>query len=376
MIPPGSTIGMLGSGQLGRMFVHAAQAMGYRVHVYSPEANAPAGQAADQESVGSWDDHDAIRAFATQVQVVTLEFENISAAAANVLSEVVPVRPGPNVLHVAQNRIREKTTISSFGLPVPDFAVIESVDDVVSFLEKHAEHGAVLKSAESGYDGKGQARVKNAGEAADGLAAVGTGPVIIEEFVPYRFEASVISARSPRGEVRSYEPFVNAHANHILDVSVSPSPLISEDLRARLVDAAENLMQSLEVVGVLCVEFFYSEDDRILINEVAPRPHNSGHLTIEGCVTSQFEQQVRAVCDLPLGSTKPVRPTAMANLLGQHLPQGPIPAELFTEPNVKLHLYGKAEARPARKMGHITATGETAEAAESAVRAARDRIAP
>ena len=374
MIPPGSTIGMLGSGQLGRMFVHAAQAMGYRVHVYSPEGNAPAGQAADVETVGAWNDLDAIRAFANQVQVVTLEFENIPADVVDAISAVVPVRPGENVLKVAQNRIREKTTFSSFELPVPDFAVIECVDDVIAFLERHTEHGAVLKSAESGYDGKGQARVKTAAEAADALAAVGTGPVIIEEFVPYRFEASVISARSPQGEVRSYEPFVNDHANHILDVSVSPSPLITEELRTRLVDAAENLMQSLDVVGVLCIEFFYSEDDRILINEVAPRPHNSGHLTIEGCVTSQFEQQVRAVCDLPLGSTDSVAPTAMANLLGQHLPEGSIPSDVFIEPNVKLHLYGKAEARTGRKMGHITATAASAEDAEAAVRTARDRL--
>jgi 5-(carboxyamino)imidazole ribonucleotide synthase len=373
MIEPGGTIGMLGSGQLGRMFVHAAQQMGYRVHVYSPDANSPAGQAANKEIAAAYNDTDALRSFASEVDVVTLEFENIPTDTIDIVSEIVPVHPGRNVLNVAQNRIREKTTIRSFGLPVPDFAVVESADDIVRFLANHEKHGGVLKSAESGYDGKGQARVETADSAAAALESIGHAAAIIEEFVPYQFETSVISARSPRGEVKSYAPIVNMHHNHILDISIAPSPLISAKLSAELVDIAENLMTSLEVIGVLCVEFFYANDGRILINEIAPRPHNSGHLTIEACVTSQFQQQVRAVCDLPLGSPTLVQPAAMVNLLGQHLsPHQPNFEKLFARPNTNLHLYGKAAPRDGRKMGHITVTAADASAAEAEVRAARE----
>ncbi|MFK7820394.1 MAG: 5-(carboxyamino)imidazole ribonucleotide synthase [Planctomycetaceae bacterium] len=375
MIEPGGTIGMLGSGQLGRMFVHAAQQMGYRVHVFSPDADSPAGQAANKEIAAAYDDFDALREFAESVDVVTLEFENIPTDTVDAVSEIVSVHPGRNVLSVAQNRIREKSTIRSFGLPVPDFAVVESANDIVAFLANHEQHGGVLKSAESGYDGKGQARVETADSAEAALSSIGHAAAIIEEFVPYQFETSVISARSPRGEVRSYAPIVNMHHNHILDVSVAPSSLISASLAAELIEIAENLMSALEVIGVLCVEFFYAEDGRILINEIAPRPHNSGHLTIEACVTSQFQQQVRSVCDLPLGSTEIVRPAAMVNLLGQHLaPSKPNFESLFTRPQTNLHLYGKSEPRDGRKMGHITVTADSAETAESEVRATREEL--
>ena len=377
MIEPGSTIGMLGSGQLGRMFVHAAQRMGYCVHVFSPGEDTPAGQAANLEVSADYDDHEAARKFAQHVDVVTLEFENIPVATVDAIAEVTPVHPGSDVLQIAQNRIREKSSIRELGLPVPDFAVVESKDDIARFLKRHAEFGAVLKSAEAGYDGKGQARVTVESDPAAALNSIGTTEAIIEEFVPFDFELSVISARSASGEINSYEPIENAHHNHILDVSVTPSPRITARLRTEVLEITNSLMESLKVVGVLCVEFFHAEDGRILINEIAPRPHNSGHLTIESAVTSQFEQQVRAVCDLPLGSTEQLQPAAMANLLGQHLP-GESPGGyqcLFEFPTAKLHLYGKPGTRANRKMGHITVVDQAAEAARAIACEARNALA-
>lgn len=375
MITPGSTIGMLGSGQLGRMFVHAAQQMGYRVHVFSPGNDTPAGQAANLEITANYDDFDACRAFAEQVDVVTLEFENVPVATVDKIAEIAPVHPGRHVLEVASNRIREKTTIKSFGLPVPDFGVVESPEDALAFFKINREHGAVLKSAESGYDGKGQARVESVDDAEPALQSIGNVSAIIEEWVPYEFELSVICGRSASGEVRSYEPVVNMHHNHILDVSIAPSPLVSAELRDQVIDIAESLMESLNVVGVLCVEFFHAKDGRILINEIAPRPHNSGHLTIEACVTSQFEQQVRAVCDLPLGSTQLIRPAAMSNLLGQHLPTTEDQYEqLFSWPSAKLHLYGKEGSKRDRKMGHITVTSDCPDTAAEHAREARTAL--
>ncbi len=372
MIKPGSTIGMLGSGQLGRMFVHAAQQMGYGVHVYSPGTNTPAGHAANLEITAAYDDLDACRTFARQVDVVTLEFENVPVETVEAISDITPVHPGRQVLEVARNRVKEKTTLQNLGLPVPDFAVVHKAEDAVEFVKSRGELGAVLKSAESGYDGKGQARVRSADDAAETLESIGGGPAIIEEFVPYDFELSVISSRSSTGEFRSFDPILNMHENHILDVSVSPSSRVSPQLRAELVEIAESLMASLDVIGVLCVEFFFTKDGRVLINEIAPRPHNSGHLTIEACVTSQFEQQVRAVCGLPLGSTELITGAAMANLLGQHLPDADVQFERLMQcPTAKLHLYGKVQPNVNRKMGHITVTAECADTAEAQVREAR-----
>ena len=375
MIQPGSTIGMLGSGQLGRMFVHAAQQMGYRVHVFSPDAETPAGQAADKEISAAYDNLEAVRNFAERVDVVTLEFENIPSATVDAISELVAVHPGRNVLEIAQNRIREKTTVQSLGLPVADFAVVQSADQVAEFVRQHPDYGAVLKTAEAGYDGKGQARIATSADVDTALQSIGNAPAIIEEFVPYDFEMSVITARSSTGEICSYDTILNHHHNHILDVSVAPSAKISRELNERLIEIAQNFVNALEVVGVLCVEFFHTPDDRVFINEVAPRPHNSGHLTIEACTTSQFQQQVRAVCGLPLGSTELVRPAAMANLLGQHVADaGERFHSVLTQPNARLHLYGKAAPNHNRKMGHITVTADDASTAESQVIQARDSL--
>ncbi len=374
---PGGTIGMLGSGQLGRMFAFAAHRLGYHVVVYSPDANSPAGQAADREFAAAYDDEDRLREFARQADVVTLEFENIPLTTVKVVEEFAPVRPGPNVLAVAQNRIREKSTLRDAGLPVPKFVAVESSENIIAFLASQTrDQRGVLKSAEAGYDGKGQTIVEGSTDADAAWQRIGNASAIIEELVEFDCEVSVIGARGIDGRIECFGPVLNYHSNHILDVSVAPAVGVAEHLKREAVEITQAVLETLDVIGVLCVEFFVTTDGRLLINEIAPRPHNSGHLTIEAAVTSQFEQQVRAVCGLPLGSMQQLVPAAMANLLGDHLLPGPVPwKRLLAEPNVKLHLYGKAAARIGRKMGHVTATASQPEDAERIVREARDLLA-
>jgi len=376
-IPPGATIGLLGSGQLGRMFAGAAHQLGYRVHVFSPDADSPAGQVSEQEISSPYDDVDALTKFAQHVDIVTLEFENIPLTAVNAIERFVPVRPGPDVLAAAQNRIVENSSLRKAGLPVPVFATVAGPNDIRTFLSRpNATAQAVLKSAEAGYDGKGQTRVSTSDDAADALSRIGTSNAIVEELVNFQLELSVIGARSPDGHIQCFGPIVNDHQNHILDVSVAPAEGIDPGICAEAIEITRCVLEHFDVTGVLCVEMFLTTDGRLLVNEIAPRPHNSGHLTIEACVTSQFEQQVRTVCGLPLGSMELLRPAAMANLLGDHLaaPTTDVTAALQS-PDVKLHLYGKRDPRLKRKMGHITATAATSTVAESLVRAARRAIA-
>lgn len=369
-ILPGATIGVLGSGQLGRMFAIAARQMGYRVHTFSPDYDTPTGQVADWETQADYEDLDAVRKFAQSVSVVTFEFENISARAAEAAAAYAPVRPSGNALYTTQHRLREKTFLTNAGFPVVPFRAVRSLDGLNAAL---VELGApaVLKTAGWGYDGKGQAKIHSAADAEKAWQSVGTDEAVLEAFVDFQCEVSVVAARSLSGELADYGPIQNQHANHILDVSIAPANVPPEVAR-EATTIARAVLEALDVVGVLCVEFFVTSRGTLLINELAPRPHNSGHLTIDASATSQFEQQLRAICGFGLGSTELLRPAAMANLLGDIWQAGEPDWEAVSRlPGVKLHLYGKEQPRPGRKMGHLTALAETAEIAVERVRHAR-----
>lgn len=374
-ILPGATIGVLGSGQLGRMLALAARRMGYHIHTFSPETDTPTGQVADLEVVAAYDDLDAVRDFARGVAVVTFEFENVSAAAAQAAEEHASVRPGGAVLHTTQHRLREKTFLARAGFPVTPFRSVRSLDDLHQALRALGVP-AVLKTAGFGYDGKGQVKIASPAEAEDALQALGGQEALLEAFVDFEREVSVVAARGLDGTFVHYGLIENSHRHHILDVSLAP-PALPPALTAEAVEIARGILEALEVVGVLCVEFFLTRAGKLLVNELAPRPHNSGHLTIDACVTSQFEQQLRAVCGLPLGSTEQLRPAAMANLLGDLWQAGePDWAAACAFPAVKLHLYGKQLPRPGRKMGHVTALAEGAAEAAQMVQAARAALTP
>jgi 5-(carboxyamino)imidazole ribonucleotide synthase len=359
---PGSTIGVLGSGQLGRMFAIAARRMGYRVHTFSPDSDTPTGQVSDEEISKPYDDLDAVREFARAVSVVTFEFENVPAPTAAAAAEFAPVRPDGSVLHTTQHRIREKTFLTRAALPVTPFRIIHSSDEIAPAL---GELGcpAILKTADFGYDGKGQFRIDRAEQAATAWQAIGARDAVLEAFVPFEREVSVVAARAIDGSFAHYGVIENDHKRHILDVSMTPGRVSSKTARDAE-EMARAVLEKLGVVGVLCVEFFVISGGRLLINELAPRPHNSGHLTFDACLTSQFEQQLRAVCGLQLGSTELLRPAAMANVLGDLWGRGePDWTAAAALADVKLHLYGKLEPRPGRKMGHLTALAAVGEAA-------------
>jgi 5-(carboxyamino)imidazole ribonucleotide synthase len=353
-ILPGATIGVLGSGQLGRMFAMAATRMGYRVHTLSPDEETPTGQVAELEITAQFDDLDAIRTFARNVDVVTFEFENVSAAAAEVAGEHAPVRPSGHILHITQQRAREKGFLADGGFPVTPFAHLRSTQDLADAL-RQVGVPAVLKTASFGYDGKGQRKVGSLEDAQAAWDEMGRPEAVVEAFIDFEREVSMIGVRGANGWVVTYGLVENTHRDHILDTSVYPSA-VSARIEQEATDIVRRLLERLDVIGVLCVEFFLTRDGTLLINELAPRPHNSGHLTIDACVTSQFEQQVRAVCGLPPGSTELLRPAAMVNLLGDLWEGGePDWAAASLVFGVKLHLYGKAEPRRGRKMGHMTA---------------------
>ena len=369
---PGSTIGVLGSGQLGRMFAISARRLGYRVHTYSPDRDSPTGQIADEEIDAPYEDLDRMREFASAVDVVTFEFENVPAATADAASQCALVRPAGDVLHTTQHRLREKTFLRKHGFPVTRFERIASDDDPKRVVPEFGP--AILKTAGFGYDGKGQYRVKSLEEAEAAWAAMGRQEAVLEAVVDFAAELSVVGVRGADGDCVFFAPSINAHVNGILDVSSAPAPFDPAVAR-RAEEITRGLLNELSVVGVLCVEFFLTRGGELLVNELAPRPHNSGHLTIDACITSQFEQQVRAVCGLPLGSTEMLRPAAMANLLGDVWGNGePDWLAALALPELKLHLYGKTDPRPGRKMGHLTATANTAADAERLVREARTRL--
>ncbi len=376
LIAPGSTIGVLGGGQLGRMFAMAARRLGYRVHTLAPEHDTPTGQIADVEIVASYDDLDQVRAFAGGVDVVTFEFENVPAAAAAAAEEHAIVRPSGHALQVAQHRLREKTFLKDRGLPVTPFAAIRCAADVAPAL-RTVGRPAILKTAAFGYDGKGQRPIGREAEEADVLTAwqaLGGTEAILEAFIDLDREISVVAARAADGTIAPFVPIENVHRHHILDVSVAPSN-VAPAVCAQAVEVTRAVLEALDYIGILCVEFFVARDGRVLVNELAPRPHNSGHLTFDACRTSQFEQQVRAICGYPLGSPELLQPAAMANLLGDLWTSGePAWANALAFPDVKLHLYGKTTPRPGRKMGHLTALAATPDAARTRVVPARQAL--
>lgn len=376
VVPPGSAVGVLGSGQLGRMFALAARRLGYRVHTFSPESDTPTGQVADVEITASYDDLDAVRQFARGVKVVTFEFENVPAACVTAAEEAAPVRPNAQALHISQHRLREKQFLSQKGFPVAAFRHVQNLKELTDALQALGAP-AVLKTAGFGYDGKGQRVIRKPEEAADAFAALGGREAVLESFIDFSCELSVVAARSVNGAVTDWGAIENAHANHILDLSVSPAVTPTARQSAEAVKIAHEVLRALDVVGVMCVEFFLAKNGRLIINELAPRPHNSGHLTIDASVTNQFEQQLRAVCGLPLGATDFFAPAAMANLLGDLWAKGePVWQRALVLPDVKLHLYGKAEARPGRKMGHLTALARTAAEARDLALTARRALSP
>lgn len=376
MIGPGSTIGILGAGQLGRMLAVSARQMGYRVAVFGGDHSSPAGQVSDHCWPGNYDDEDQLREFAATADVVTYEFENIPAAAATLIAEMTPLRPGVGLLQVAQNRLAEKTALQEAGLTTAAFHKVTSADELKSARDDFGG-SVILKANTQGYDGKGQWSLTDTANVDQLWAESGMVEAIVEQRIDFEFELSVIGGRYSNGSVRLFEPFLNHHANHILDVTVSGSPVITEKTASQATAMATAVLEHFDVTGVLCLELFLTKSGELLVNEIAPRPHNSGHLTIEAYNCSQFELQLRTICGLPdVSLTRRTPSAAMANLLGQHLPtewqadalQG------CTGPETHLHLYGKSEARVNRKVGHITATGDDSETSERVVRQARSAL--
>lgn len=371
-LAPGSTIGILGAGQLGRMLALAARPLGYLVHVYAPDAgSAPASQVADRSFEADYLDHTALTAFAAGVDVVTVEFENIPAETLEWLAQHTLVRPGARALHTTQNRLREKLFLQGLNLPLPAFRHVRTASELPEALAVTGTP-AVLKTAGFGYDGKGQVLIRAADDLDAARELLDGSEAVLEQFVNFRREVSLLCARSASGEVATYGLIANRHHNHILDVSSVPVSDLPERVRAEASRIAHTILSGLDYVGVLCVELFLLEDGRLLVNEVAPRVHNSGHLTVEASVTSQFQQHIRAVTGLPLGDTSFTSAAAMANLLGDLWQAGePDWPALLTGGRVQLHLYGKTAARPGRKMGHLTALAASAAEAEQLVTAAR-----
>jgi 5-(carboxyamino)imidazole ribonucleotide synthase len=370
---PGHAIGVLGSGQLGRMFAIAARRMGYRVHTLSPDEDTPTGQVADVEINAAYEDLDAVRDFASAVSVVTFEFENVPAATASAAAEYAPVRPSGQILHTTQHRLREKSFLLQAGLPVTPFRHIRSLQEL---SQAAAELGlpAILKTADFGYDGKGQFQVSSRSDFEPAWQEVGSREAVLEAFVDFEREISVVAARSAGANFVHYGAVENRHRNRILDVSIAPAR-VSEKIAVEAAEITRTVLEKLEVVGVLCVEFFVCKNGHLLINELAPRPHNSGHFTFDANLTSQFEQQLRAVCGLPLVDVRQFTPAAMANLLGDLWNERePDWLAAVSLPDVKLHLYGKLTPRPGRKMGHLTALAPTPEQAVADVERARNLV--
>jgi 5-(carboxyamino)imidazole ribonucleotide synthase len=373
VIAPGAALGVLGGGQLGRMFAIAARRMGYRVHTFSPEDDSPAGQIADLAVTASYEDLDALRTFARGVDVVTFEFENIPLEAIDAVEALAPVRPSGVALHTAQQRAREKTFLADRGVPTAPFAPAATLDELWDAVARVGTP-AVIKTAAFGYDGKGQHKVTTPADVEHIWTAIGHQEAVVEKFISLQAEVSIVAARGADGDIAAYPPFENRHRHHILDLTTVPAA-ITPAVAKQAAEIARTILEELQYVGVLCVEYFVSTDGELLVNELAPRPHNSGHLTFDAAVTSQFEQQVRAVCGLPLGSTEIPRPAAMANLLGDLWVDGePNWAAACRFTDVKLHLYGKTDPRPGRKMGHLTAVGRTVQDAQDRVIAARDAL--
>ena len=404
MILPGATIGVLGGGQLGRMFAQAAQSLGYRVHVYEPQVGCPAGAVANREVNASYEDAGALREFARGVDVVTYEFENIPAAALAGIAAVVPLHPRADVLHTTQNRQREKAWLRANGFPHVAYA--EALDGDIAAAVGQVGLPCVVKTADFGYDGKGQMKLTTATDLEQAVAIFRGRRCVVEAWCEFTCELSVIVARSSAGETRAFPVAENIHTHHILDFSIVPARVTAE-VAVRAATLAEQIAAKLGVVGLLAVELFLTTAGELVVNELAPRPHNSGHWSLDGCETSQFEQHVRAVCGLPLGGVAAREPTVMVNILGDawcapaadeagagavgegagandaargdkkgagERPRLPNWSAVLAEPRAKLHLYGKSEPRRARKMGHFTVRAADVETALARARELKARL--
>ncbi|MEZ5934325.1 MAG: 5-(carboxyamino)imidazole ribonucleotide synthase [Alphaproteobacteria bacterium] len=348
-LPPNSVIGIVGGGQLGRMIGLAAFRLGYRVHVFTDQADSSAAQITNRVTIAAYDDLDAMRRFAAEVDVVTIEFENLPALGLHAIADDVPVHPSPAVLAICQDRLAEKRFLQNLGVPTAPFAEVSDVDDLTSALAAIGPP-AVLKTRRMGYDGKGQVKIEAGDDPATAWKALGEREAVLEGFITFEREISVITARAADGTKASYVPVENRHENHILAKTLAPAP-ITDDLAEAALSLAERIADGLELIGLVAVEMFQTADGRILVNELAPRPHNSGHWTIDACMVSQFEQVVRAITGLPLGTPARFADAEMDNLLGDAADNWP---ELIRRPNARLHLYGKSPIRPGRKHGHIT----------------------
>ncbi len=379
-LDPPACLGVIGGGQLGRMFVLAAHAQGYRTVVLTEHPDGPAAQVAGEVIIAPSDcppggHMPTLRTLAERAEAVTLEFENISAPGVRWLERRVPVRPGWQSVWIAQNRIREKSFLSRNNFPVPFWRPIRNAVELAAAAELLSGSG-ILKTAASGYDGRGQVRVERASELAGAWEALNRVPCVVEAVVAFSVEVSCIVARGGEGATAVYPLFWNQHRRHILDVTVCPAP-VGPSVTRKAQELARRVAEAVGLVGLLTVEFFVTEEGELLINELAPRPHNSGHLTIEAAETSQFAQQVRTLCGQPLGSTSLRRPAAMVNLLGDLWTDSGPPdwtAAHAVEPSAAIHLYGKPQARPGRKMGHLTILDDDPLAAASRAIAAREAL--
>lgn len=370
MIPPGNTLGILGGGQLGRMLAQAAQSLGYRVHVFEPQADCPAGAVSNREVNADYTDVDALKEFAASCAVVTYEFENIPTEPLQQVeaAQVTQLLPNWRVLEICQNRLREKTWLRQNGIPHAKFREVAADGDLSAAI-RDVGVPCVVKTADFGYDGKGQLKVMDEAGIATAAKQFAGQRAVVERFVDFRCELSVVVARGPDGCAETFPVAENIHTNHILDFSIVPARVSPE-----IVKEAENLGRDiaakLDVVGLIAIELFWAADGTLLVNEMAPRPHNSGHYSLDACRTSQFEQHVRAVCGLPLGDVSLTSPVVIVNILGdkwleddgksRRAPNWPA---ILADPAAKLHLYGKAEPRVGRKMGHFSVVGVDAEAA-------------
>lgn len=352
-IPIGATIGIMGGGQLGRMLAMAAAHMGFRAHIFTPEANSPASHVTNLVTVAPYDDSAALLAFAKACDVITFEFENVPVTSLALLKEHCAVLPDPSILHLCRHRLREKDAINAAGIATAPYAAVSSLAQLEAALATIGTP-AVLKSCELGYDGKGQVKITSADEAANAWEAIGKVESILEGWLAYACEISVIVARNQSGDMACYEPALNVHEQHILARSNVPcqQPQAVIDAAKQI---ATTLAERINLVGILAVELFVMPDGSLRVNELAPRPHNSGHWTIEAAATSQFEQQIRAISDMALGSTATLCPAEMINLIGNDIADL---ASYYANANAHVHLYGKSEARAGRKMGHVTILGE------------------
>jgi 5-(carboxyamino)imidazole ribonucleotide synthase len=373
-ILPGATIGFLGGGQLGRMTAMAARSLGYNVVVLDPDPACPARSVADRVITARFDDDDAFVEIAELSDVVTLEIEKVSVRGLAAAAKITPVRPGAEVLEIVQDRARQKEWLARVGVPLGPYRRAASAEELAAAVRELGP--SFVKTCHGGYDGRGQMRVESAAEASTAWTMLGSGPVVVEQALDLAAELSVMVARRPAGDVAVYPPALNHHEERILDWSVIPGPF-QPDIAERATNIARHIASQMALEGLLAIELFLLHDGQLLVNELAPRPHNTFHATELACVTSQFEQAVRAVCDLPLGSPETLRPAAIVNLLGDLWLSG-VPAfdAALRVPGVRLTLYGKQVARPGRKMGHLSAVGETQEEAVGRVLDAEAALFP